>query len=91
MRPKWTEAEFWGMDIKGTSNIIFSNGLLDPLHRASPLESLSDSLIAIQIAEGAHHLDLRSANPADPPSVRYARYLEIKEIMKWIEQAKSTN
>jgi len=36
----------------------------------------------------AHHLDLRSSNTQDPESVRVARYKEINEIIKWIDQAK---
>ncbi len=38
-----------GENIKYSSRIIFSNGLLDPWHGGGFLESLSDSLIAIII------------------------------------------
>lgn len=87
MRATWTDAELWGTNIASSSNIVFSNGLLDPLHRMSPNEDLSESITAILIAEGAHHLDLRSSNPADPHSVRHARLIETQKIMEWIEQA----
>ncbi len=53
------------------------------------MSDLSDSLISILIEDGAHHLDLRGQNPDDPESVRYARFLEIEQIIKWIEQAKN--
>jgi hypothetical protein len=33
------------------------------------MKSLSDTLPAVVIAEGAHHLDLRGSDPLDPPSV----------------------
>ena len=53
----------------GYSNIFFSNGQLDPWSAGSPLESISENLIAFYIAHSAHHLDLRDPNDADPDSV----------------------
>ena len=35
--------------------------------------------------QGAHHLDLRAANPADPHSVKVAREFEVANIQKWID------
>lgn len=64
--------------------IICSNGKLDPWYAGGVLKSLSDTLIAIFIKDAAHHLDLRSSNPADPVSVIDARQLILKWISKWI-------
>ena len=36
------------------------------------------------IANGAHHLDLRLPNPADPRDVIECRNLAVKTIGKWI-------
>lgn len=47
---------------------------------------MSDTVVAVIIPEGAHHLDLRAANPADPPSVLEARRIEKEHIARWIEQ-----
>lgn len=83
-RMTWVATNFGAGNILASSNIIFSNGLLDPWHGGGFLKSLSDSLVAIVIEDGAHHLDLRGANPADPPSVVAARKQEVELISKWI-------
>jgi len=65
-----------------------SNGLKDPWTSGGVVETLSESVLAVIIPEGAHHLDLRGFNPADPGSVVAARYKYKKEIRKWISQFK---
>ncbi|GIL58532.1 hypothetical protein Vafri_13455 [Volvox africanus] len=37
--------------------------------------------------QGAHHLDLMFSNPADPPSVRAARQMEMRHVRRWIDQS----
>ncbi|XP_077467535.1 lysosomal Pro-X carboxypeptidase [Stigmatopora argus] len=86
-RADWAGVVFGGKDIASHSNIIFSNGGLDPWSSGGVTRNLSDSLVAVLIPEGAHHLDLRSANDMDPPSVREARALELSYFKKWIKQA----
>lgn len=85
-RNKWAKTSFWGKDIGSASNIVFSNGLLDPWSRGGVLKNVSESVVSILIKDGAHHLDLRGSNPADPPSVKDARLLEISHIKQWIKQ-----
>ncbi|XP_064395682.1 dipeptidyl peptidase 2-like [Halichondria panicea] len=84
-RKGWMDTQFWGKNILAASNIIFSNGNLDPWSVGGVQQNLSDSLVAIMIEGGAHHLDLRSANPKDPPAVIAARKLERDTIAKWIK------
>ncbi|VDD81393.1 unnamed protein product [Mesocestoides corti] len=71
---------------KRASNIVFSNGNLDPWMKGGILEDVSKSVTALQIHGGAHHLDLRSANEADPPSVKIARQTEIEAISEWLKE-----
>ena len=75
---------YGGKNITASSNIVFSNGLLDPWSTGGVTKSLSDSLVAIIIPEGAHHLDLRGQDPNDPSSVVKARELEKQFIQKWL-------
>ncbi|ETL86705.1 hypothetical protein L917_13905 [Phytophthora nicotianae] len=73
--------------LRSASNIVFSNGLLDPWSSAGVLHAPKDSKVTIvEIAEGAHHLDLFFSHPKDPPSVISARKTEIKMIHEWIDE-----
>ncbi|XP_057318378.1 lysosomal Pro-X carboxypeptidase [Microplitis mediator] len=73
-------------DLSTATNIVFSNGLLDPWSGGGVLRNLSSSAVAIIIPEGAHHLDLRGAHPADPYSVIKAREYHKYYIKKWIKE-----
>lgn len=73
-------------DFMKTSNIIFSNGELDPWHAGGVLTNVSDKTISIYIDSSAHHLDLRDPNPADPESLTVARQIETEWIAKFIDQ-----
>ncbi|XP_068728460.1 dipeptidyl peptidase 2-like [Montipora capricornis] len=88
-RPNWTPIQFWGKDISAASNIIFSNGDLDPWRPGGVLESVSPTLVAILVKGGAHHLDLRASNPLDPPSVTQARISELQWISKFLQSVNS--
>lgn len=48
------------------------------------LESVSESVVAVFIPEGAHHLDLMFSHPDDPLSVREARLLHKQHMHKWV-------
>ena len=69
-------------DFMHASNIIFSNGTLDPWHAGGVLEQVSDETISIFIEESAHHLDLRLPNEADPATLTAARATEMEWIAK---------
>ena len=79
---------FEGFDsFKYGSNIIFSNGLLDPWHALGVLSSPNEKngVIAVVIPESAHHGDLRGADKADPIYLTQAREKEASIINGWLE------
>merc|ERR1712039_368656 len=72
-----------------TSRLIFSNGLLDPWSSQSVTRNLSQSLVAVNIADGSHHSDLGAAtNPvptsSDSESLRAARETEVWLLKTWL-------
>ncbi|CAH1421281.1 unnamed protein product [Lactuca virosa] len=88
-RPTWITTEFGGHDYKSVlkkfgSNIIFSNGLLDPWSGGSVLENVSESVVALVTEKGAHHLDLRAATGDDPDWLVKQRESEVEIIQAWI-------
>ncbi|XP_030538919.2 lysosomal Pro-X carboxypeptidase-like [Rhodamnia argentea] len=88
-RPRWITTEFGGKDIMTNlktfgSNIIFSNGFLDPWSGYSVTQNVSDSIVALNTQEGAHHIDLRAATAQDPNWLVEQRATEIKLIKKWL-------
>lgn len=85
-RKHWAISQFGGFNISAASNIVFSNGGLDPWSGYGVLKSPSPSIKTVFIDEGAHHLDLRWANPLDPQSVIDARNVHKKEIQKWMDE-----
>ncbi|KAH6796789.1 Serine carboxypeptidase S28 family protein [Perilla frutescens var. hirtella] len=89
-RPTWITTEFGGHGFKHAlktfgSNIIFSNGLLDPWSGGSVLEDVSESIVALVTEEGAHHIDLRPSTAEDPDWLVEQREAEIKLIQGWLD------
>ena len=71
-----TPDEHWvarNFDIHKSSNILFVNGNADPWLPTGVTRNLSDSLIAINIADAAHHLDSFLPTKDDPAPLREAR------------------
>ena len=87
----WARFGLGGKHIKDASNIVFSNGLYDPWHGGGILANLSDTLVAVIIPHGAHHLDLMFSNPADPPDVLAARATEKAEMRRGVTEANAKN
>ena len=56
----------------GASKIVFSNGEYDPWRAGGILRNLSRTLVAVEVPQGAHHLDLMFAHDDDPHAPPYA-------------------
>jgi len=88
--PNYNEALNWfgghnaALDFQSYSNIIFSNGQLDPWRAGGVNFDINESVTALYIELSAHHLDLRLPNPQDPESIVRARQIETSTIAKWI-------
>lgn len=77
----------WNFHCRYASNIVFSNGLLDPWSGGGVLRTKSNKIKVIIIPDAAHHLDLRAAHPNDPGSVRQARAMEHLAIKSWLSDS----
>ncbi|RNA14652.1 lysosomal Pro-X carboxypeptidase [Brachionus plicatilis] len=85
-REEWPLINYGGSshDIKYHSNLIFSNGNLDPWSAGGVLNDVNEKLKAVIIENGAHHLG-KESNEKDPDSVLIARLKEIEAINTWIQ------
>ncbi|KAK5639296.1 hypothetical protein RI129_011788 [Pyrocoelia pectoralis] len=84
-QPNLAIIEYGGKNLGAESNIIFTNGLMDPWSGGGVLHNVSDSVHAILMPDTAHHLDLRAYNRNDPTSVLHARYYIQVIIRKWLQ------
>ncbi|WIA28862.1 hypothetical protein OEZ86_011388 [Tetradesmus obliquus] len=75
-----------GTDWRGTSNIVFSNGLYDPWSAFGVMANVSDSVVAVLIADGAHHSDLMYARPDDSAALTEARATIMQHVRRWVEE-----
>ncbi|CAE8715581.1 unnamed protein product [Polarella glacialis] len=87
-RPGWEEMWFWGPDVHTLTNVFFTNGQLDPWRSAAisklPVGTRPGADVQIRLLEhSAHHLDLRSSHPLDPPSVTAVRLEQLEAVKRW--------
>ena len=92
LTPKYTWAlDYFGgknysVDFLAYSNIIFSNGNLDPWRAGGVDKYVNLDLPVYVIEGGAHHLDLREPNAADnTTNVAYVREQEDMMIGRWVQ------
>ena len=83
----WATIAYGGRRLRGASNIVWSNGGLDPWRGGGVTRNVSDSLVAIVIPEVGHHMDLMFSDPRDPPAVKAARELERAHMRRWVSEA----
>ncbi|RLN69835.1 hypothetical protein BBJ29_001463 [Phytophthora kernoviae] len=87
LRPLWATTQYGGRKaLKVASNIVFSNGNYDPWSGTGVLQNYSDSVVALTVEGGAHHLDLMFSNDLDTPSVLAVRKAEKEHMHKWARE-----
>ena len=89
-RAEWARVALGGKRIEDASNIVFSNGLLDPWHGGGILRNLSSTVLAILLPSGAHHIDLMFSDPADAKyvDIGWAREFEREQMRRWVKEHK---
>ena len=78
--------EYGGLNLRGASRILFTNGELDPWKAGGVLANSSafgEDVVAFVQRGAAHHLDLRAPNDADPADTRTARAMARAAILRW--------
>jgi lysosomal Pro-X carboxypeptidase len=65
---------------------VFSNGDMDPWSGGGVLKSISKTVVAVLIIDGAHHNDLMWSHPLDPESVIEARSVERQHMRRWVAE-----
>ncbi|GAX20740.1 dipeptidyl-peptidase II [Fistulifera solaris] len=83
----------WNFDqMEGASNIVFTNGMNDGWAvTGSFLHDLSDTVLAINIEDGAHHSDLgpKYPNDDDTIAVKNAQQQVMDILEKWLNEIKA--
>lgn len=71
------------------SRVLFSNHAYDPVRGFAPAQNLSASVVALNVADSGHGLDLVCQSPltpfaSDPPAVVQARAQELQILSEWL-------
>jgi len=85
-RPYLIERLYGGPALAGASNMVLTSGSLDPWRAGDVVvnSSRATDVTVLVIEGGAHHLDLRASNPADPPAVTAARAVQRAAMDRWL-------
>ena len=77
----------------GASHILFTNGLQDMWSGGSYLEDVSETVIALNFENGAHHSDLSHVGPSenDTDDIKEGFVTITHIIEKWLDDIKANN
>jgi len=77
----------------GASRILFTNGLQDMWSGGSYLEDVSDTIVALNFENGAHHSDLSHVGPSlnDTEDIREGFVLIQNILESWLNDIKAEN
>ncbi|CAH1109174.1 unnamed protein product [Psylliodes chrysocephalus] len=82
--PDWAVIAYGGKNLRHYSNIVFSNGMMDPYSCGGVTGNMSASIWAFNISDAPHHIDLRNSDVADNNYVFSARAFHIQAIKQWL-------
>lgn len=89
VRPRWRHLlrKFGGAAPaawRDVTNIVWTNGELDPWHVGGVLHSISGSSVALQVGRGAHHVDLMWSRMDDPRQLQAVRQEQVAHMRRWV-------
>jgi len=91
-RTTWWESYFGGCNITSSSNIMMTQGDLDPWSTGGctgvVANNRTDGITVHFMKAAAHHLDIRWPNELDPPDVVRARTKTSELIGSWVKEWK---
>lgn len=87
-QPEWVKIQYggWGVAHWG-SNIVFSNGGLDPWRPGGIQSATAPNITTIIIPDVGHHIDLMFSDPKDTAAIKAARQTELEHMRRWVSQA----
>ncbi|KAJ1623328.1 serine carboxypeptidase S28-domain-containing protein [Pavlovales sp. CCMP2436] len=87
-RPDWPTINYGGWKaLEAASNLVFTNGELDPWKGGGVLQNVSSSVQSFVIPEMGHHVDLFFSQPGDTAPLRAVRAAEMDAVRGWIRDS----
>eukprot|EP00483_Globobulimina_turgida_P007712 UN07727 len=90
-RVNWTAQMYGGKDSllkdDGVTNIVFSNGMLDPWNNGGiHFNNSKNGIYAISTGMVGHHMDLMFSTTQDPQTVIDVRNFELEQMQNWVKR-----
>jgi lysosomal Pro-X carboxypeptidase len=87
-RPDWPVTHYGGWAaLRAASNIVFTNGELDPWRGGGVTVNVSSTVQSYVIPGVGHHVDLFFSHAADTEPLRAVRAAQIAAVRSWIDAA----
>eukprot|EP00542_Grammatophora_oceanica_P010313 CAMPEP_0194029066 /NCGR_PEP_ID=MMETSP0009_2-20130614/2912_1 /TAXON_ID=210454 /ORGANISM="Grammatophora oceanica, Strain CCMP 410" /LENGTH=533 /DNA_ID=CAMNT_0038668653 /DNA_START=54 /DNA_END=1655 /DNA_ORIENTATION=+ len=80
--------EFGFEDLSNVTHILFTNGLNDGWSAQSHLNNVSDTVTAVNFANGAHHSEMYGPRDEDTADIRNGQAFIKNLLVDWLDQVK---
>ncbi|EQC34484.1 hypothetical protein SDRG_07812 [Saprolegnia diclina VS20] len=85
LRPFYAHTMYGGRaGLEAATNLVLTNGDLDPWSNSGILQSLSQSVVAVRIPKGAHQSDLYFHDATDSDDLASARAVVRAHVQHWL-------